>query len=143
VNVTVTPGHRAYLEQELDVPVVSPLGLTVAAIIDDIWGLANIRRFSTIRMTKWNHESLVEFALDATLATFDNDHLTRMVVRGHDACIRLAISPLNSRQLRLSFSRRDRDGAKHDRHPTLEAAIVTARTTGYYGVGASSLEPSS
>jgi hypothetical protein len=75
---------------------------------------------------------MVRLSLRAPLATFDGDQLTRLVVRCHDACVRLAIEPLNARQVRLIFSRRDRVGHKHERHPTLEEAIVRARTTGYY-----------
>jgi hypothetical protein len=129
----LTDELRHYLEDELERSEVSPFGLAVAAILDDIWGLRNLRRFSTIRSLDWRHESMIWVGLSGSLATYDGSQLTHLVVRCHDACIRLQVDPLTSRQLRLTFSRRDRVGHRHERHPELEAAIKHVRAGDDYG----------
>ena len=141
--MTVARDSRAYLETELDRKDLSPLGLVVAAILDDIWGLYNLRRFSTLWTAPWQHETMITVCLSGGLATFDGDQLTQLVVRCHDACVRLVIEPLNARQQRMVFSRRYREGAKHDRHPSLEDAIAHVRGSSYYGAGVSTLEAGS
>lgn len=126
------PERRRYLEAEIEGE-LSPLGFVVAALLDDIWGLHNVRRFSTLRVAKWNHPETIELGFSGHLATFDGNQLTQLVVRGHDACVRVMIAPLSARAVRLTFSRRDRAGAKHERHPMLEEAIRDIRRATYYG----------
>lgn len=61
-------------------------------------------------------------------ATFDYSGLTEAVVMAHDRCIRLEILPSGPGMLKLAFSKRHgRDGAFHERHPTIEQAIATIR----------------
>jgi hypothetical protein len=125
---------REYLEAHLDASDVSPLGLRVAGILDDIFGLHNVRLASTLRTADWKSATMIRLGLSRGLATYDGDYLTQLVVRCHDACVRLEVLPLNSRQVRLIFSARDRVGHKHERHPTLEESITRIRRSTYYGV---------
>lgn len=61
-------------------------------------------------------------------ATFDYDGLTRAVVMAHDRMIRFEFRPSGSRLMQLVLHKRHtREGAMHERHPTLEEAIVAAR----------------
>ena len=61
-------------------------------------------------------------------ATYDFDGLTRAVIMAHDRCIRFEIRPCTPQLLKLTlWQRKGRDGAMHDRHPTMEDAIAAAR----------------
>jgi hypothetical protein len=129
----VADDTRAYIENELDVADVSPLGLAVATLLDEIWGLHNFRRCSSLRTANWREPNMIRIGFGASLATFDGDQLTQLVVRCHDACVRLEVEPLNAKMLRLIFSRRDRVGHRHERHPSLADAIAHVRASSYYG----------
>ena len=111
-------------------PNASPLGLAVARVFDDIWALYNVR---FTKKTDFSDAERIEVNFDRTLATFDFDHLTQLVVRCHDACVRLSIGPCNMRYLTLHFSKRDgRVGKVWDRHPTIESAIQRIRRFNYF-----------
>jgi hypothetical protein len=62
------------------------------------------------------------------LSTFDFDYLTRLVVLAHDRCVRVAIVSSAPRRLGLTLHRRaGREGAMHERHPTIEEAVERMR----------------
>jgi len=61
-------------------------------------------------------------------ATYDYDGLTRAVVMGHDRMIRFEFQPSGPRMMQLVLHKRHvREGKMHERHPTMEDAILTAR----------------
>lgn len=61
-------------------------------------------------------------------ATFDFSGLTEAVILAHDRCIRFEIEPSGPGMLKLVFHKRDgREGAMHERHPTLEQAVEVLR----------------
>lgn len=62
------------------------------------------------------------------LATYDFNHLTRLVVMAHDRCIRAEILPAGPRGIRIKIDKRER-GAKgmSRRHPTLDDAVAFIR----------------
>ena len=63
-----------------------------------------------------------------TLATFDFNHLTCLVVMAHDRCIRAEIVPSGPRMVGLMLHRRHkRDGSMFERHPTIEEHIEKIR----------------
>lgn len=140
MNADLARDTRAYLEDQLDVVDVSELGLAVARVLDDIWGLDNVRRFSSLRTANWRHQTMIELAVGARLSSYDNDHLTQLVVRCHDACVRIEVHALNARQLRLTFSRRERAGGRHERHPVLADAVAKIRRTSFYGLAGAQSE---
>lgn len=62
------------------------------------------------------------------MSTFDFDNLTRAVVLAHDRMIRFQIEPSGPNMLKLCFSKRkSREGRMHERHPTIESAIIDIR----------------
>jgi hypothetical protein len=65
---------------------------------------------------------------DNGLATADFDKLSRLVIRAHDAMVRVALIPSGPRRLGFTLHRRfTRDGGIGERHDTIEAAIEMHR----------------
>jgi hypothetical protein len=61
-------------------------------------------------------------------ATWDYDSLTRLVILGHDRMIRVDLGPSGPNTIRFClWKRHSRDGAMHERHPTIEQAIERHR----------------
>lgn len=61
-------------------------------------------------------------------ASFDFNGLTRAVVMAHDRMIRFEIEPSGPGLLKLCLHKRHkREGAMHERHPTMEQAIEKIR----------------
>ena len=61
------------------------------------------------------------------MATFDGSAMTALVFLAHEACIRVAVAPWAPGHMRLTFTRRQRDGGTMDRHPTLEERVAEFR----------------
>lgn len=64
---------------------------------------------------------------DFRLATFDFSGLTYLVFEAHKRAIRVEIRPRSRMNLELTFFKRIREGAWHERHPTLDEAIEEYR----------------
>ena len=62
------------------------------------------------------------------LATYDYNELTRLVIMAHDKCYRVGIMHYNFNSLKIAIWKRKRDGAMHERHPTIEDAILSYRS---------------
>lgn len=104
----------------------SAFGSEVADILGIVWrGIYHLRDASLQRVD-WRAVDMLDLTVPRDLATYDFAELTDLVVLCHDRAIRLSIEPAMSR-LRLRFSRRSRDGAQHERHPTIEQAIERVR----------------
>lgn len=97
----------------------------------------------TFAKARWEHGRGVSFViLGQELATFDSDGLTRLVVGAHDRCYRVSVEGCAPRMLRVSIWPRERAGAMHKRHPTMEDAVRMARRPSHGLVqGAPELEP--
>jgi hypothetical protein len=63
-----------------------------------------------------------------SMATFDFNELTRLVLLAHERCIRAEISQGGPNRLRIAIWKREREGAMHERHPTIEQAIEEFRS---------------
>lgn len=113
-------------------PQCSPFGRVVARILDDVWALYNM----SLQRVDFSRAHIVEVNIDRTLSTFDFDELTQLVIRCHDACVRLSVAPCNMRYLKLAFHPREREGRIYDRHPTIEQAIERVRSRTYFGPSA-------
>jgi hypothetical protein len=62
------------------------------------------------------------------LATWDFNHLTRLVIAAHDACIRVELEAAAPHYMRILMHRRNgREGSMTNRHPTIEQAIANFR----------------
>lgn len=60
--------------------------------------------------------------------TVDYNNLTRAVIMAHDRCIRFSIEPSGPQMLKLCISKRKkREGQLHERHPTIEQAVLDIR----------------
>jgi hypothetical protein len=57
------------------------------------------------------------------LATYDFNHLTRLVLMAHRDCYRVSIENHGSRAMKIAICKRQREGGMCDRHPTIEQAI--------------------
>jgi hypothetical protein len=63
-----------------------------------------------------------------SLASYDFDYLTRLVVAAHDLCIRVQVTPAGPKQLSIEMHPRSgREGKTWDRHPTIEDAVSRIR----------------
>jgi protein gp37 len=108
-------------------------GLAVIGLLDDAFGLGGRLHFGDLSKVRWEHASFIELKFTGQLATFDTDTLTQLVVRCHDAGIRLQVEALRPRTFRLTFSQRGRSGTRYERHPDLETAIQAVRSRTYFG----------
>lgn len=79
---------------------------------------------------KWTYGLGTSFVLTGpSLASFDGDQLTRLVVTAHDLGVRVQISPCSPTAVRISmWTRGVREGPMGQRHPTMEDAIQYIRT---------------
>lgn len=75
----------------------------------------------------WWSDNAIAVSWRGELATFDRDHLTRLVLLAHDACIRVAIDAMSRRTLEITLHERARDGRRSIRHPTIAGAIAEHR----------------
>ena len=76
----------------------------------------------------------IEVNLRPTLATFDFDTLTKLVVMSHDRCVRVEIAPSGPGLVKLIFHKRKRDGNMNERHPEIAEAIAKHHKPGYRGM---------
>lgn len=59
-----------------------------------------------------------------SMASFDNDWLSRLVFMAHDRCIRVELQAIGIGKLRVIMQKRaGRDGSTLERHPALDSAI--------------------
>ncbi len=107
---------------------ISPLGETVADILDKTW--CGIYHLDTraLRRSKWDDPYVIIFILSyRNLATVDSNELTQLVVHCHDYALRLDISAVAPHRLELMFHQRTRDGDFYHRCPSLEKHVDIIR----------------
>lgn len=124
---------RVYLAEGAGCAQVSDLASVVLWILDSVFSLEMLGPKLRREYRSWQDDNVCRLPMGGQLSTFDNDALTQLVIRCHDAGVRLAIEPLNNRLVRLVFSRRESTGNIHERHPSLEVAIARVRTHDYFG----------
>jgi hypothetical protein len=110
--------------------VVSGFGSQVAEIIGTVYkGIYHIDQTAQHKRTEWHSDSWIEITISNSLATYDGNQLTQLVVLCHDAAIRLEIRASCRGYLKLCFSPRDATSkSTFYRHPSLEQAIQYIRT---------------
>ena len=104
----------------------SPLGLKVADILGMVWNGLYHMDPAQLKKTRWDDTYCISINIMQSLATYDFNELTELVVLCHDQAIRLCISP-HMRYLQLLFHQRTREGQFNERHPTIEEAILRCR----------------
>lgn len=78
----------------------------------------------------WRYGNGVSFVLgyQPSLATYDFDQLTRLVIGAHEECIRIEVEPHGFGYLRINmWPRKTRTGSMSERHPTIEDAVASYR----------------
>lgn len=106
---------------------VSPLGETVAHILDRVWGIHNTP-VSTNGDANWDDEYHIVILLAwHSLSTVDYNNLTALVVLCHDHAVRLDVSAKAHMHLQLMFHQRQRDGNLSQICPTIEEHISRIR----------------
>lgn len=105
-------------------PALSEFGARVADLLGELFD--GLYHWDGAERTDWSREHVVEVtvAKSSSLATYDFDHLTRLVFLAHRDCIRVEIEPASPKYLRVVFTPRKRDGGWiAERHPTLREAV--------------------
>ena len=62
-----------------------------------------------------------------SMASYDFNELTKLVVLAHDRCLRVEISPRGMNRYVIAVHKRERGGGMMERHPTLEEHIEYVR----------------
>jgi hypothetical protein len=62
-----------------------------------------------------------------SLATYDFNELTRLVLLAHDHCVRVELSACNMQYMKLAIHKRERTGQMYNRHPTMEEVMSSWR----------------
>lgn len=108
---------------------LSPLGISVADLLGDVFeGIYHLNA-KALRRAEWTNAIHIEIEMHGELATWDADNLTALVILCHDRCLRLAIRGGEKRgSIRLCFSPRTRDGNTYQRMPVLTDHVTIIRS---------------
>ncbi len=126
-------GYYKWLEKQLAYKKpkieMSEFGKLVADILGNVWdGLHHLSGTELFhKRTEWSNESRIDTVIYGSLSTWDFNKLTELVILCHDNAVKLDISGANIRYLRLSFSKRFREGDISQRHPILEEQMQKVR----------------
>ena len=104
----------------------SKLGPLVADILGQVFaGIYHIDRGSTLRKPYWHAEEYIEVNVPGSLATYDSNELTMLVLACHEQAVRLEIRSGGPGRVKLCFSPRTHGAASRmHRHPTPEEAVA-------------------
>lgn len=107
---------------------LSPIGRKAANVLGFVYaGIYHLDQ-AALKKVNWADKWNVHVIIDGSLATYDANALTRLVIAAHDLCARVEIEARAYRYLRLTFSERERNGRSViTSHPTIEQAIESAR----------------
>ncbi len=115
---------RSALKKEL-----SPLGVAVADLLGDVFAGIYHLADTELRKVDWDDTHFMLFYLvGRSLATFDSETLTKLVVLAHDRMLRVDISAAGRGKLELMFHlRASRTGDLMRRMPTMETHLAAIR----------------
>lgn len=115
-----------WVERDLGRALTPGEGLAVQVVCDALRaGPWNVRKSWSTGFGPHGHGGRVVVSGD--LATFDQDHLTRLVFAAHDRCARVSVEQAGPRALAICVWPRKREGRTPERHPTLEQAVADWR----------------
>lgn len=107
---------------------MSELGVAVANLLGECFAGIYHLDDSDLKKVDWDDDYVVIVKLNhRSLATYDSDHLTRLVVLSHDLCLRLDIRGASKNVLELMFHQRKRTGSLFERLPTIEEHLAQIR----------------
>lgn len=109
---------------------VSPLGKQVAEILNYVFvGLYHMS-ISDIVSGAWHRNDVITLNIGwVGWSTYDYDLLTKLVFCAHRACIRIDMKPVGMNYMRISFSKRERNGDLMTGHPRLDDAVANFNET--------------
>jgi hypothetical protein len=117
-----------WVKQSLRPKEISPLGIAVADLLGDVFAGIYHLDDKKLRLVDWGDSYVISVQLShTTLATWDSDSLTRLVVLSHDRCLRLAISARTVNTLQLMFHWRQRGASVMEGLPTMEEHLALIR----------------
>jgi hypothetical protein len=122
-----------WVKRALKVENMSAFGERVADLLGDLFeGIYHLEN-SALRKVEWERDEWMSVTLYGSMATFDGNLLTRLVVLCHDRMIRAEVKGAGPGYLKVSFSPRTvREGGEYwKRHPTMEGAVEAIRR--FYG----------
>lgn len=112
-----------WVESALRKP-LSPFGRQVADLLGYLYaGIYHIEH--AVQKVDWSNDRYIvlKIGTEASLATWDFNYLTTLVLLCHRMAIRCEVSPCNPQKITLHFHKRQRTGGMAERHPTIEEAI--------------------
>ena len=102
---------------------LSEIGAKTAIILTKLFqGMHHIPK-SQIEKMNWEHDRFLSFTYGGSMATFDGNMLTRLVILAHEYKVRVEITPCNFKYFTINFHNRiNRNGRYYERHPTVKDA---------------------
>jgi len=119
-----------WLKSSLHIEHMSPLGIEAADFLGDLY--LGIYHMDTryLRKVHWDDSYFIRVQLPPcrSLATFDGDMLTRIVVLSHDRMLRVDLETVNFHYMAMQIHKRhSRVGDTYHRMPTMETHIKAIR----------------
>lgn len=103
---------------------ISPFGRVVADLLGELFAGIYHMDVQALRRADWTHEDfIVVNVVHQSMATFDDDKLTRLVFLAHHLAIRVSIKAVTINYLQVIFHQRKRTGDLYSKHPTLNDAV--------------------
>jgi hypothetical protein len=114
-----------WIKSALKITDISPLGEETANILGELYlGIYHLESHQ-LKKVDWSQRDKIDVVLGwQSFSTYDNDKLTKLCFLAHHRAVRVEIYPHSFKYLRLVFSRRQRLGAMHERHPSLDQAVA-------------------
>lgn len=117
--------HAGWVRNELRKP-LSPLGEKVATILGiAVGGIYNAP--INHRKVDWAGTYCIRVPWAASLATFDRNCLTLLVLLCHEARVRMSIGPCGPRHVELLFHQRSVSEHYSRNHPNIDQAVAAFR----------------
>lgn len=113
----------------------SLIGYKTLAILTRLYnGMHHVPNTQIAKMD-WTNKRFLSFKVRDSMATYDYDMLTHLVLLAHEYCVRVEINSCNFHYFEIMFFNRiNRRGKYYERHPTIKKAGLTkiAEKTGFY-----------
>lgn len=119
-----------WIKTSLRIENISPLGVEVADFLGDLYlGIYHMDTHS-LKKVEWDNDYCIRVQLPVcrSLATFDGDMLTRIVVLSHDRMLRVDLETVNFHYMAMLIHKRhSRVGDTYHRMPTMESHVEAIR----------------
>lgn len=121
-----------WIKQSLRIECMSPLGIEAADFLGDLYlGIYHMDT-NSLKKVEWNDDYCIRVQLPAcrSLATFDGDMLTRIVVLSHDRMLRVDLLSVNFNYMAMLIHKRTHreGGDSYSRMPTMETHVEMIRS---------------